>query len=153
MMKVNAKIKLLHPEGKIPRQATNGSAGFDCFCTKIERESDNVFVAYLGFSISFPKDFRLMFVPRSSLTKTNWILQNSPGIGDSDYRGEYKIRFRGLPKEIYTDRSIEYGRFPYEAGDRVVQMYFAPVVETTIEEVENLSETKRGEGGFGSTGK
>jgi dUTP pyrophosphatase len=159
---LTAKIKLMNPEGKIPVQATVGSAGFDCFATEIIQEKPDVVLVKLGFAISFPPIYRLMFVPRSSLTKTEWLIQNSPGIGDSDYRGEYQMRFRAFPiatteknflPENLTSNGLYYPEFPYKAGDRVCQMYFAPVLPTVIEQVDELGETERGSGGFGSTGK
>lgn len=155
------KMKSEHPDFKMPLQASAEAAGADVYATEIIKESEDTVVVHLGFSVEFPKEFRLMFTPRSSFTKTKWILQNSPGIGDADYRGEYKLRFRALPNGIklvdfpeHDARKfkLEYPEFPYKVGERVAQMYFANVIETNYKMVDELNETERGSGGFGSTG-
>ena len=107
-------------------------------------------------------------MPRSSLTGTQWVIQNSPGLGDPDYRGEYQVRFRAFPdkalipsetfrklsetnlQENYT--ALRYPKFPYKVGDRVAQMYIEEIIPIEFEEVAELSETVRGAGGFGHTG-
>ena len=79
-------------------------------------------------------------------------MQNSPGLGDPDYRGEYQIRFRALPKqEVYSNRLV-YPTIPYKIGERVGQIYIEKIIPIEFIEVENLSETNRGSGGFGHTG-
>ena len=151
-----------HPDFKMPLQASEEAAGSDVYATEIIKESEDTVLVKLGFSVEFPKEFRLMFTPRSSFTKTKWILQNSPGIGDADYRGEYMLRFRALPVGIkivdFPEQDarkfkLEYPEFPYKEGERVAQMYFAQAIKTSFEIIKgDLSETERGSGGFGSTG-
>lgn len=98
------------------------------------------------------------------MTKTKWILQNSPGLGDCDYRGEYQYRFRAIPafftrieykNNVHTGRTdaLQYTKFPFNVGDRIGQIYLEEVIPIEFEEVEELSNTSRGEGGFGHTGK
>jgi dUTP pyrophosphatase len=100
----------------------------------------------LGFSTEIPVGYKGVVVPRSSLSKTSWILANSIGIIDADYRGEWMMVFKCLGEMIYNP-------LPYGIGDRCGQLYFEPVQGFYMEEVDELSDTERGEGGFGSTGK
>lgn len=141
------QIKRLDKNAVIPKQATEFSGGWDVTVIRIEKESEDLVVCYLGFALGISKGFKATFVPRSSLTKTNWILQNSPALGDSDYTGEYQLRFRALYDKF------KYLYFPYNVGDRVGQMYIEEVIPIEWEEVEELEQTKRSDGGFGSTGK
>ena len=150
------QIKTLDKNTVIPKQATEFSGGWDVTVTRIEKKSEDLVVCYLGFALGIPKGFKATFVPRSSLTKTNWILQNSPCLGDSDYIGEYQLRFRGLPEYATNGVYIfkfKYPEFPYVVGDRVGQMYVEEVIPIEWEEVKELEQTKRGDGGFGSTNK
>ena len=91
------KIKLVHPNAKIPIRASEFAGGWDVYAADIKYESDNFVIVDLGFQLEIPLGYKLTLVPRSSLTKTNWIQQNSPGLGDSDYRGTYQYRFRCIP--------------------------------------------------------
>ncbi len=158
------KIKLLHPEAKIPSFGTEKAAAGDMYATEIIKESPSSYLIKFGFAIEFSDDYRFMIVPRSSMTKTEFVLQNSPGIGDADYRGEYSIRLRAIPKIDYVDRLDErgnymkvpvltYPEFPFKAGDRVAQCYFDKITRFNWVVTGELSSTARGEGGYGSTGK
>lgn len=147
------KIKKLHPKATIPKQATEFAGGWDVTATDIIQKESDFVICKLGFALDIPKGYKLTLVPRSSLTKTKWIVQNSPGLGDSDYRGEYQFRFRALPKvsECFKNRFNGYPDFPYKEGERIGQVYIEKVIPIEWEEVEELSDTVRGEGGFGST--
>lgn len=162
------KIKKLRDNATIPEQATKFAAGWDVTAAKVEQVEDDLVICYLGFGLDIPEGYKLVLVPRSSLTKTKWILQNSPGQGDSDYKGEYQYRFRALPisygkryDSLYTaalvgydsNECLYYPEFPYKEGDRIGQVFLEKVLHIEFEEVEELTETDRGEGGFGSTGK
>ena len=92
-----------------------------------------------------PPGFKGVVVPRSSLSKTKWMLANSIGIIDADYRGEWMMVLK-------TDSAM-YEPLPFAIGERCAQIYFEKVNDIEMEEVEELTETVRGEGGFGSTGK
>lgn len=156
MKHVNVKIKRLHSLAEIPKQATEFAGGWDVVVTEIIKEKDNFVICKLGFALDIPYGYKLTLVPRSSLTKTNWIIQNSPGLGDCDYRGEYQFRFRALPDDInvtYFSKipELNYPDFPYKVGDRIGQVYLEEVIGINFEEVHELSNTERGEGGFGST--
>lgn len=147
------KFKRLHPDAAIPKQATEFAGGWDVTATEIIQEADDFVICKLGFALELPIGYKLTLVPRSSLTKTKWILQNSPGLGDADYIGEYQYRFRALPliEDLFVDYIIDYPEFPYKVGDRIGQVYLEEVIPMEFEEVEELSDTVRGEGGFGST--
>lgn len=143
---ITVKFKKLHKEAKLPFKATKQAGAYDVYATEIIKESESVYLVKLGFAVEFPPTYKLMFCPRSSLTKTPWVLQNSPGIGDSDFRGEYSLRFRTFIQDYFPS-------FPYKVGDRVAQCYFQQVIEVHWRETENLNETERGGGAYGSTGK
>lgn len=97
-----------------------------------------------GFAIEIPEGYEAQVRPRSGWAlKQGITLPNSPGTIDSDYRGEIKVIIQNLGSEP----------FEIQKGDRIAQMVIAPVLQVQFEEVDQLSETSRGEGGFGSTGK
>lgn len=165
-MKENLKVrfKKLHKNAKIPQRADELCGGWDVTCTEINQISSDVVVCKLGFALEIPAGYKLTLVPRSSFTMYKWILQNSPGLGDASYRGEYQYRFRAIPDKLSEfpesnqnpwDRYIGlcYPEFPYKEGERIGQIYLEEVIPIEFEEVEELSETDRGDGGFGSSGK
>lgn len=149
---MKVKIQKIHELAAIPTQATEFAGGWDCVATEIIQESEDFVVAKLGIKLEFDSKYKLTLIPRSSLTKTKWIIQNSPGLGDADYRGEYQLKFRAIPIG-YNKNSNKfiYPKFPYKVGDRVGQCYFEEVIPIEWEEGTILNNTKRGEGGYGST--
>ncbi len=151
------KIELVHPNAKIPIKATPTAACWDVFAADIKREADDFYIVDLGFKLQPPPGYKVILVPRSSITKTYLIQQNSPGQGDEDYRGEYKYVFRMLPLRVNNNVSYSckfvYNDFPYKVGDRIGQIFLEKVIPIQFIQVDTLSETERGEGGFGSTGK
>lgn len=155
---VEVKFKRFNVNASIPTKATELAGGFDVKVTRIEKIGDDLVICYLGFGLQPPNNYKITLVPRSSLTNTKWILQNTPGLGDADYINEYQLRFRALPESIskswYEGQSqkLTYPSFPYEVGDRVGQIYLEEVIPTKFVEVDELVETNR-TGGYGSTGK
>lgn len=164
---MNLKIKLTHPNAKIPERANPTDGGWDVFAAEITQESESFVIVNLGFQLEIPEGYKLKLIPRSSLTKTTWIQQNSPGLGDAAYRGDYQYRFRAIPtkiamvfagtdvmtlKNIYNHKFV-YDKFPYQVGDRVGQICLEEVIPIEFQQVMWLTETVRGDGGFGSTGK
>lgn len=151
---IEIKIKKLHPNARIPERANDFAGGWDVVATEVIKISENEYMCKLGFAVEIPIGYKLTLVPRSSITKTHLIQQNSPGLGDCDYRGEYAYKFKLLAVEVdrYTGE-FGYTSFPYMAGDRIGQVYLEEVIPIRFLEVESLSETQRGDGGFGSTGK
>ena len=139
-------IKRFSKNITLPKYETNGSSGMD-LAANIENEIDlapgKTAIIPTGLAISIPKNFEIQIRPRSGLAAKNQItVLNTPGTIDSDYRGELKVILVNLGKE----------NFKIEKGIRIAQMVLCPVVKATLKEVDILEETKRGEGGFGSTG-
>ena len=155
------KIKKFHPEAVIPKIATAGAACVDVVATEIIELSEGKVIVKFGFGTEIPLGYKAVMAPRSSFTHKGWIVANSPCQIDADYRGEWMMKFEGVLKCIVPDRfDAEYGLirgyksydpFPYKAGDRCAQMWLEKVIGFEFEEVEELSDTDRGQGGFGST--
>ncbi len=148
MVKMELKIKKLRNNAKVPQRATNGSAGMDlyaCIESSITLEPGKLTIVPTGIAIELPDSGCAAFLyARSGLgVKHGICLSNGVGVIDSDYRGEVCV---GLCNVSDTPYVIE----PFE---RVAQMVIAPVLLPDIIEAEELSDTSRGEGGFGSTGK
>ena len=144
---VKILIKKLHSKVKLPSYKTDGSSGMDlmAFIDKpiyiLPQKSELI---PTGLSIAIPNNTEVQIRPRSRLAaKNNISVLNSPGTVDSDFRGELKvILFNHGNKEFIVNNE-----------DRIAQMVLMPIIKANFEEVENLPETIRGEGGFGSTGK
>lgn len=154
---VPIKFKKLHPKAVIPSYATTGSACVDLVATEIEYVDENKVIVKFGFSTEFSENYKVMVMPRSSFTHKSWVMQNSPGMIDSDYRGEWMCKFEAIPINIYLDDygdpKFTYDNFPYKVGDRVVQTSIEVNIHMKFKETEELSHTLRGEGSFGHTGK
>lgn len=146
-MKIKALIKKLHPHVKIPSYKTSGSSGLDlqAFIDKnIIIKPNETKLIPTGLSVAIPENLEIQIRPRSGLALNNSItVLNTPGTIDSDYRGEIKIILINLGKSNFVIKN----------GDRVAQMVITPIAKVNFENVEELPETIRGEGGFGSTGK
>lgn len=145
VLKIN--IKKMHPDAIIPKYAKDGDAGLDLVATTMNviREhstgiSDKV-VYGTGLAFEIPKGYVGLLFPRSSVSKKHLTLANSVGVLDSGYRGEVSFVFK---KDGWNQ---------YDVGDRIGQIIIIPHPEVEFKEVDELSETERGEGGFGSTGK
>lgn len=153
-------IKKTRENAVIPAIATSGSGAMDLTAAKIEYINENEVIVYTGLAMQ-PENpnYMVRVAPRSSFTKYNWVLGNSPALIDSDYTGEIILRFRAIPVSWHDGEETTYGpkmiydEFPYQEGDRVAQMWVEEVVPVRFNEVDELSKTERGDGGFGSTGK
>lgn len=142
---VKVKIKLL-PGGKTPVKMTNGAAAYDCYArSSILANNTRQIKCNLGFALEIPEGYCAKIIPRSSVVKTSARLANSVGLIDSDYRGEVSAVFDYINSEN-PEKSI------YLEGDRVCQLLIEKVENTSLIKVKELSETKRGSGGYGSTG-
>jgi dUTP pyrophosphatase len=141
---MKVKIKKLHPDAVIPKYAKEGDAGMDLTITR-EIENTTFSVSYgFGISLEIPEGFVGYIFPRSSVRNTELILSNSVGVIDSGYRGELQATFK---------KTNGLDSFKYQVGDRGAQIVIMPVPYVEFQEVEELSSTERGEGGFGSSGK
>lgn len=155
---IDIKFKKLHDDVVLPYKSTKGSSCFDLIAHRIEKKESGLYKVRFGFVTEIPFGFEGKIYPRSSISKTGWILSNSVGIIDSDYRGEwlaffsaisYSVKTRKISKESFLSPNP----FPYNNGDRVAQVKFEPVLNVNAIETDELSETDRDQGGFGSTGK
>jgi dUTP pyrophosphatase len=140
---------------KEPILGSELAGGYDVRITEMKHLKNGKVWCKLGLKMAIPEGYRLMLIPRSSITKSGYVLQNSVGLIDADFRGEVQARFIAYPNGIkLQDNALElvYPTFPYEVGDRVGQVYLEKIIPIEWEEVNVLSETERGEGGHGSTG-
>tara|TARA_B100001179_G_scaffold222556_1_gene199105 strand:- start:200 stop:637 length:438 start_codon:yes stop_codon:yes gene_type:complete len=144
---VKVLIKKLDQEAEIPSYKTEGASGMDLMAfidQPIKLAPKSSCLVPTGLSVAFSKDYEIQIRPRSGLAaKNNISVLNTPGTIDSDYRGEIKI--------ILFNHGNK--NFIINNKDRVAQMILIPVHKMDLEEVDNLPDTLRGEGGFGSTGK
>ena len=144
---VKVLIKKLNPNVKLPVYKSSGASGMDlmAFIEKpIIVKSKMSSLIPTGLSMAFPSNYEIQIRPRSGLAaKNNISVLNTPGTIDSDYRGEIKV--------IIFNHGIE--DFTINNGDRIAQMILTPVVKMELEQTNELPETVRGDGGFGSTGK
>ena len=144
---VKVLIKKLSPSVEIPTYKTAGASGMDlmAFIKKpIILAPKSSWLVPTGLSVAFSNEYEIQIRPRSGLAaKNNISVLNTPGTIDSDYRGEIKII-------LFNHGNNE---FIINNKDRIAQMILMPVHKMELEEVENLPDTLRGKGGFGSTGK
>lgn len=143
--KLTVRFKKLHPEAKAPYQASPGSAGWDLTAVSVEPVKEDAFLCRYGtgLAVEIPQGHVGLLFPRSSVYKAGQLLTNCVGVIDSDYRGEITAVFAGP----HT------GNNAYQPGDRFAQLVIMPIPTVKFEEAEELTETKRGTGGYGSTGK
>jgi dUTP pyrophosphatase len=141
---MQVKIKKLSPSAVIPTYAKDGDAGLDLVATSIVNEEVFQITYGLGVSMEIPYGFVGLVFPRSSIRKYDLSLTNCVGVIDSGYRGEVQATFR-------KERGVASKK--YEVGDKICQIMIIPYPPIEFKEVEELNNTERGEGGFGSTGK
>tara|TARA_B100001989_G_scaffold126889_1_gene89674 strand:- start:219 stop:656 length:438 start_codon:yes stop_codon:yes gene_type:complete len=144
---VKVLVKKLNSLAKLPSYKTEGASGMDlmaCIEKPISLEPGKSCLIPTGLSVAFSEKYEIQIRPRSGLAAKNSIsVLNTPGTIDSDYRGELKI--------ILFNHSNE--NFIIKNNDRVAQMVLTPIVKMELEEINELPNSNRGDGGFGSTGK
>jgi dUTP pyrophosphatase len=142
---VKVRVKRLSTDAKIPKAAKSGDVAFDLFSTiDYELRPGERFAVPTGIAVEIPPGYEGQVRPRSGLAlKEGVTVLNAPGTVDSGYRGEVKT--------IMVNHNDE--SFMITKGMRISQLAIRPVPEVEFIEVDELSETERGEGGFGSTGK
>lgn len=144
---VKVLIKRLDKAVKLPEYKSDGASGIDLMAfvknsIKVKPQSSTLIPT--GISLAFSNNYEIQIRPRSGLALRNNIsVLNTPGTVDSDYRGEIKVI-------IYNHGNED---FIINNGDRIAQMVLSPVIKINFEETNNLPDTVRGQGGFGSTGK
>lgn len=140
------KIKRLTEDAILPIRAHKGDAGIDLTCTTITQEINEcgqlIIVYHTGLAIEIPEGHVGLLFPRSSIANKSLSLTNSVGVIDSGYRGEIMAKMRSTTDVVPAI---------YKPGERFAQLVIVPIPEVEITEVAELSETDRGEGGFGST--
>ena len=137
------KFKKLRLDAKAPVRATDGSAGYDLFAAQVDELFTNMVRCCSGIAVEIPRGFVGLVFPRSSIVKTDQRLANAVGVIDSDYRGEILVALHNhgsLPRSI-------------EPGERIAQLVIVPCLAAAFAEADELSDTERGAGGFGSTGR
>ena len=144
---VKVLVKKLNSKVKLPSYKTEGSSGMDlmaCINQPIYIPPKNSVLIPTGLSIAIPNDCEVQIRPRSGLAaKSNISVLNTPGTIDSDYRGELKIILYNHGDKIFEVKN----------NDRIAQMVLMPILKINLEETDDLPDTVRGSGGFGSTGK
>ena len=139
--KVKVKFKKLNKRAEIPFYSKDGDAGMDLIATTLVRTGK--FSEYgTDLAVEIPRGYAGLLFPRSSISNTDHFLRNSVGVIDSGYKGETKLRM-SIPA---------LGEKEYLMGDKVGQLVIIKLPWVEVEEVKELSDTDRGEGGFGSTG-
>lgn len=168
---MEVKIKKLHPDAVIPAYATEDSAGMDLTAVSVEIDKYGNKVYHTGLAFEIPRGYAGFVFPRSSNAKKNLWLTNSVGIIDADYRGEvtlkYKAGLRALSgfktwfklcfSKITDNDTVNvtniWDNEDYQVGDKCGQIVIMPFPKIEFVEAEELSETSRGNGGYGSTGR
>ncbi len=136
------KIKKLKDGAKLPKYAHSGDVGMDMFAMEtVTIKPGEHYRLWHGFAMEFPEGYMAKVFDKSSISKAG--LHTLGGVFDAGYRGEYNTHLVNLSSEPYT----------VEVGDKVSQIVIVPVAIAEIEETDTLSESARGEGGFGSTGR
>ena len=143
---VKILIKKINKNTSLPEYKTKGSSGMDLLANidkPIKLASGETKLISTGIAVAIPKEFEIQIRPRSGLAAKSGIsVLNTPGTIDSDYRGEIKVILINLSKKSFI----------INKNDRIAQMVLCPIIKGVLEEVEELPDTVRGSGGFGSTG-
>ena len=137
---MKVKIRKTREHAIIPKYAKSGDAGLDL--TAVDRKVEGMWITYYtGLALEIPKGHVGLLFPRSSVYKTEQRLANSVGVIDSGYRGEIMMKF-----------SLSANRNEYQIGDRIGQLIIMPYPRIDFKEVDELTASERGSGGYGSTG-
>ena len=141
------KVKRISENAVLPVKAHSTDAGFDLTCTNITTEINEcgqlILVYHTGLAFEIPEGYFGALVPRSSIAKKSVMLTNGLGVIDSGYRGEVIAKFRSTTDVVPS---------LYKVGERFAQLLILPCLDVTFEEAFELSDSDRGEGGYGSTG-
>lgn len=142
--RVKVKYKTVRPAVSVPSRQTPGSAGYDLRSSEDAKIYPGVTtIVKTGIAVEIPEGYEMQIRPRSGLSFRGLTVQNAPGTIDSDYRGEIGVILRYLGPDAF---------YMVKKGDRIAQCVVAPVVSCDFELVEELGNSERGDGGFGSTG-
>ena len=143
---MKVKVKKLHTNAVAPKFGKPGDAGADLVATSVDASSREGQIVYgTGLAVEIPEGMVGLVFPRSSVRNTDLTMSNSVGVIDSGYRGEIMVTFN--LKNPWSPDDV------YKVGDRIAQLIIMPVPLIEYMIVDELSETERGTGGHGSTGK
>lgn len=134
------KFVKIHPQATIPTKAHKEDAGFDLTAT-IRSTTERYYMYGTGIKVGIPAGFVGLLFPRSSISNKNLLMANSVGVIDAGFTGEVMVKFK---------RDV--GSIPYSLGDKIAQLVIMPIPQIEFIETEELEETDRGEGSFGSSG-
>lgn len=155
---MKVRIKKLTKNAVIPSRAYTADAGFDLVATEKFINECGCVVYGTGLAFEIPEGYVGLLFPRSSNAKKDLLLSNAVGVIDSGYRGEVTMRFRPSLRRYCNgvflgthDSEVELDE--YEVGDRIGQLIIMPIPDIEFEESDELSETDRGTGGYGSSGR
>ena len=140
------RLQLHYPDMSVPQRSHPKDVGLDLTAMALEPHNERLFFVDTGISVEPPEGYYVEVVARSSLSKTDFILANSVGIIDPDYRGRIRLVLRYLGEGSGVDAAAE------RIGRRVAQLILRCREEANVEVVSKLGETGRGSGGFGSSG-
>lgn len=141
-MNIRVACKKLYSDAVIPQYAKPGDAGLDLVATQIISQDTQQVTYGTGLAVEIPEGYVGLIFPRSSIRKYELALSNSVGVIDSGYRGEIQATFN----------TRYYGEIVYKKGDKIAQLVIIPYPQVELYESDELSESERGSGGFGSTG-
>lgn len=150
---MEVRIKKLHPNAVIPTYAKDGDAGMDLTAVTKSYDRDGNIVYGTGLAFEIPEGYVGLVFPRSSLSRLDIALSNCVGVIDSGYRGEVTVKFKPAMLFNREQRPIILNNRIYEVGERVAQIIIIPYPQITFIEADELSQTERGTGGYGSSGK
>jgi dUTP pyrophosphatase len=142
---MQVRVKRLHQDAVIPAYSKPGDAGMDLTAVSATQDQYGNVVYGTGLAVEIPEGYVGLIFPRSSNSKTDLYLTNHVGVVDSGYRGEIMFKFR--PVNGLLNAKV------FQVGDRVGQLIILPYPSIVFEETDELSDSDRGDGGFGSTGK
>lgn len=142
---MKVKIKRLNKDAVLPYKAHATDAGMDMVATSRDFDGNGNVVYGTGIAVEIPQGYVGLVFPRSSVSRQDMVLSNSVGVIDSGYRGEITFKFKTVGSKMYPDM--------YHVGDRIGQLIILPYPDILWDEVDELEDSDRGDGGYGSTGK
>lgn len=142
---MKVKIKKLNKYAVLPYKAHATDAGMDMVATSRDFDGNGNVVYGTGIAVEIPQGYVGLVFPRSSVSRQDMVLSNSVGVIDSGYRGEITFKFKTVGSKMYPDM--------YHVGDRIGQLIIMPYPDIHWDEVDELEDSDRGDGGYGSTGK
>lgn len=142
---MKVKIKRLNKDAVLPYKAHATDAGMDMVATSRDFDGNGNVVYGTGIAVEIPQGYVGLVFPRSSVSRQDMVLSNSVGVIDSGYRGEITFKFKTVGSKMYPDM--------YNVGDRIGQLIVMPYPDILWDEVDELEDSDRGDGGYGSTGK